>query len=112
MMTLTIGIRGWACIMLAAGCFFLLSAGCSRVPEGNVEDGERWYKLHRCNGCHGEDGTGGRGPVLAGTPLSFNRFLHKVRSPDSAIMPAYGNDRLPDKDAGEIYLWLLQQNKE
>lgn len=68
--------------------------------------------MYRCNGCHGDNGSGGKGPVIAGTSLSFNRFLHKLRSPDSAIMPAFDENRLPVKDAGEIYLWLVRQGKQ
>ncbi|MDH3329498.1 MAG: cytochrome c [Desulfobulbaceae bacterium] len=82
------------------------------MPEGNAADGARWFKLNRCNGCHGENGSGGKGPMIAGTSLSFNRFLHKLREPNSAIMPTFESKRLSDKDAGEIYLWLLQQKKQ
>jgi mono/diheme cytochrome c family protein len=89
----------------------IAAAGCSRVPEGDPENGPRWYKLYRCVGCHGENGTGGRGPVIADLSLSYGKFLNTLRSPNSAIMPAYGEDRLPDKDAAEIYLWLRQQKK-
>lgn len=82
------------------------------MPEGNAADGERWFKLNRCNGCHGENGSGGKGPIIAGTSLSYNRFLHKLRKPNSAIMPTFESKQLSDKDAGEIYLWLLQQEKQ
>lgn len=97
------------CLLPVAFCCLLLLAGCSSMPEGDPANGARWYKLYRCNGCHGENGSGGKGPVIAGTELNYNRFLHKLRSPDSAIMPAFDANRLPEKDAGEIYLWLLQQ---
>lgn len=94
--------------------FFLLPLippGCNSMPQGDPADGERWYRLHHCDGCHGEDGTGGRGPELAPTELSFRRFVRKVRSPGSTIMPAYDPQRLPDEDAADIYLWLRSRMK-
>lgn len=84
----------------------LLLGACSRLPQGNAANGGRWYSLNRCNGCHGERGSGGRGPMIAGTALSFHRFLGKIRSPRSEIMPAFTPDRLSDQDAADIYLWL------
>lgn len=79
---------------------------CTGTPQGNAADGERWYRLHRCNGCHGEGGGGGKGPVIAGTGLSFRRFLGKLRAPNSAIMPTFSPEPLSDQDAADIYLWL------
>lgn len=81
-------------------------AACSGTPQGNAADGKRWYSLYRCNGCHGEGGSGGKGPVLAGTGLSFRRFLGKLRAPNSAIMPTFAREQVPDQDAADIYLWL------
>lgn len=94
--------------------FFLLPLippACSSMPQGNPADGERWYRLHRCDGCHGEKGIGGRGPELAPTELSFRRFVRKVRSPGSTIMPAYDPEQLPDRDVADIYLWLRSPKK-
>jgi mono/diheme cytochrome c family protein len=79
---------------------------CTGTPQGNAADGKRWYSLHRCNGCHGESGGGGKGPVLAGTDLSFRRFVGKLRAPNSEIMPTFTRKQLPDQDAADIYLWL------
>ncbi len=93
-------------ICLPAVLLLLLSTGCTSMPEGDPENGERWFRMNRCNGCHGEKGTGGKGPVIAGLKLSYRQFIRKVRAPDSAIMPAFEADRLSDKDAVEIYLWL------
>jgi len=91
----------------------LLFAGtaCTSMPEGNPDDGERWYRLNRCNGCHGEEGKGGRGPVIAGIQLSYRQFIRKIRKPDSPVMPAFASDRLSDTDAADIYLWLKNQKK-
>lgn len=86
-------------------------AACNRMPESNGADGERWFKLNRCVGCHGEKGSGGRGPVIAQTSLSYNRFLRKLRNPKSAIMPTFAAQQVSDQDAADIYTWLQQQHK-
>lgn len=99
-------------VPLIGTCFlFLFLSACSTMPEGNPEDGKRWFSLYRCNGCHGEKGKGGKAPALAGISLSYNRFIHKLRNPDSAVMPSFESDRLPDSDAADIYLWLQNQEK-
>lgn len=90
---------------LAITLLFLGSA-CSKMPEGNPQDGERWFRMNRCNGCHGEKGTGGKGPMIAGLKLSYRKFLHQLRKPDSAIMPPFETNQLSDKDAADIYIWL------
>lgn len=79
---------------------------CTGTPQGNAADGKRWFSLYRCSGCHGEGGGGGKGPVLAGTGLSFRRFVGKLRAPNSEIMPTFTREQLPDQDAADIYLWL------
>lgn len=84
-------------------------AACTSMPEGNPADGERWFRMHRCNGCHGERGAGGRGPVIAGLKLGYSRFRGKLRAPRSQVMPAFEENVLPDRDAADIYLWLRAQ---
>lgn len=79
------------------------------MPEGNPDDGERWFRMNRCNGCHGEKGTGGKGPVIAGLKLSYRQFHRKLRKRHSPIMPVFEASLLSDKDAADIYLWLQAQ---
>lgn len=81
-------------------------AACTGAPQGNPVDGKRWYGLHRCDGCHGEDGGGRKGPPLVGTDSGFRRFLGKLRNPKSTVMPAFAREQLSDQDAADIYLWL------
>lgn len=100
---------GRLAVLLLLGMLPLLMSACNTLPRGNAADGERWFKLNRCNGCHGEGGTGGKGPVLAATGLPFHRFLAKLREPKSAIMPTFEPERLSDNDAADIYLWLLSR---
>lgn len=93
-------------ILLLLIILFFAPAACTGAPQGNAVDGKRWYSLHRCNGCHGEEGGGRKGPVLAGTDLGYRRFLGKLRNPKSAVMPAFTREQLSDQDAADIYLWL------
>ena len=95
-------------------CALLMASSCNQMPQGNAENGERWFRLNRCNGCHGEKGIGGKGlgakaPALAGLSLNYRKFINKIRSPNSEIMPAFDPKRLSDQDAADIYLWLQQQ---
>ena len=104
-------------IILSTILLFLGSA-CTPMPDGNPDDGERWFRMNRCNGCHGEKGSGGigpngaKGPVIAGLKLSYRQFKNQLRSPNSAIMPTFEANQLSDKDAADIYLWLQTLNKK
>ena len=88
-----------------------IQTACNSLPEGDPQNGERWFRMNRCNGCHGEKGSGGKGPVIAGLNLSYRKFLRKLRSPNSAIMPVFEEKNLLDQDAADIYLWLQQQTR-
>ncbi len=79
---------------------------CSSQPIGNPENGERWFSLYRCNGCHGENGTGGRAVEIAGLEMRYSGFLRKLRNSRSSVMPSFPRERLSDQDAADIYLWL------
>ena len=81
-------------------------AACSGTPQGNAADGGRWFSMNHCNGCHGENGSGGRGPAIAGIDLGFRRFLGKLRNPESMVMPPFPVNKVSDQDAADIYLWL------
>ena len=91
--------------------FALALAACCGAPQGTAADGGRWFGLNHCNGCHGEEGSGGRGPAIAGTGLSFHRFLGKLRSPESMVMPPFPAEKVSDQDAADIYLWLQTKKR-
>lgn len=95
---------------------FLILSSCTKMPEGNPENGERWFRMNRCNGCHGENGSGGKGigekgPTIAGLGLSYREFLHKLREPNSAVMPTFNEQVVTDTDAADMYMWLKQQSR-
>jgi len=106
----------WNKPMLLVFSLSLLMSACSTMPEANPDNGERWFRMNRCNGCHGEKGAGGKGigekgPTIAALELSYREFLHKLREPNSAVMPTFEAQTLPDKDAADIYVWLKQQSR-
>jgi mono/diheme cytochrome c family protein len=97
-------------LFMAISAMLFIAQACTSMPKGNPDDGERWYRMNRCNGCHGEQGVGGKGPVIAGLDLSYRQFKRKLRKPDSAVMPTFAATALSDKDAADIYLWLRARN--
>ena len=98
-------------LLLFAILFLLLPfwTACTTMPEGNAGNGERWFRMNRCNGCHGEKGVGGKGPVIAGLDLNYGKFIKKLRTPNSAIMPSFNKEQVSDTDAADMYLWLKDQ---
>lgn len=76
-------------------------------PEGNVSDGKRWYSMHTCYACHGKDAKGRRGgPSIAGLDMGYNSFVHRLRNPQTAIMPQYSAEKISDQDAADILAFL------
>ena len=93
-------------LFLLSLTIFILISGCT-TPEGNPEDGKRWYIMHTCYACHGEDGKGrGGGPAITGLDMSYRSFVKRLRHSETAIMPAYGADKISDQDAADILAYL------
>ena len=92
-------------LLLACGGYLFLCS-CSAPPQGNIDEGKRWFGLHHCDGCHGSDGTGGKAPVIRGYAFTYNKLLNKLRKPDSNIMPSYPEDSLSNKQVADILSYL------
>ncbi len=88
---------------------FCILVSCTQTPDGNAENGAKWFSLYRCSGCHGENGKGGKGPQIADIKLKYSRFMGKIRKSNSNIMPSYVEKDLPDPDIADIYAYLKQQ---
>lgn len=82
-----------------------LLSGCSS-PEGNADNGKRWYRMHNCFGCHGENGNDGKGPNIAGLEMSYRDFVHRLRNAETAIMPAFAKETINDQDSADILAFL------
>lgn len=91
-------------LLFCAASVFLLS-GCGD-PEGNAEDGKRWYAMHNCSGCHGYNGNDGRAKAIADTDMGYFRFVRYLRNPSSPSMPKFDEKKLPEQDTADIYVWL------
>lgn len=76
------------------------------IPD--LENGQVAWKGAQCSACHGPVALGGIGPQLASTELTYDDFLHIVRT---AIppKPAYDETQLPDNVVYDIYAWVRTQ---
>jgi mono/diheme cytochrome c family protein len=67
--------------------------------------GQQLWPQAPCSACHGAAAQGDIGPKLAGTGLSFDQVLLRVRT-GKGSMPAFGEDRISDLELQHIYAWL------
>lgn len=67
--------------------------------------GRQLWQEKPCIGCHGANAEGNIGPKLAGTGLSFDQVLLKVRT-GAAPMPAFTEEQVSDLELRHIYAWL------
>jgi cytochrome c553 len=92
--------------VLAGVCITILAISGCGTPEGNSEDGRRWYVMHNCNSCHGLHGNDGKALNIAGLSMSYNGFVKRLRTTGSPIMPYYPESKISDQDAADIYAYL------
>ncbi len=85
------------------GTLFL--SGCG-APDGNSENGKRWYSMHNCSACHGIHGNDGRAVDVAGIDMSFGSFTRVLRRTDAPIMPHFPESKISQQDAADIYAYL------
>jgi mono/diheme cytochrome c family protein len=95
-------------MIILVGTLFVFVSSCSS-PEGNVADGQRWYRMHNCHGCHGEHGNDGRGHKIAGLEMGFHSFTKRLRNARTAVMPEYSEELISDQDAADILAFLKAQ---
>lgn len=81
-------------------------SGCGGPPTGSASDGKRWYAMHNCAGCHGDDGVDGGAVEIAGLDMNFSSFVRKLRTKDAPIMPPFPEEKVSKQDAADIYLYL------
>jgi len=90
-------------ILLPVAALFL--AACT-TPDGNPEDGKRWYMMHNCFACHGQNGDDGKAPEIRGTGISYRSFHGTVRNANSPIMKKFPESVISEQDVADIYAWL------
>jgi mono/diheme cytochrome c family protein len=88
----------------------LILSGCG-APDGNAEDGKRWYSMNNCSSCHGLHGNDGRAVDIAGIDMGFGSFVRILRRTDAPIMPYYPESKISKQDAADIYTYLKSVEK-
>ena len=83
-------------------------AFAAEVHIPDLENGQVVWKEAQCVACHGPVALGGIGPQLASTELSYEDFLHIVRTAVPP-KPAYNETQLPDNAVYDIYAWVRTQ---
>ena len=89
----------------------VLSYATNVKPTGNPQNGQRWYSMNNCDSCHGERGSDGMAPAIAGLELGFGSFMKNLRKPKSVTKPTYSEDEISKQDAADMYVWL-QRNPQ
>ncbi|OIO90600.1 MAG: hypothetical protein AUK03_12740 [Anaerolineae bacterium CG2_30_64_16] len=81
------------------------AADAANLAPADLARGQQVYFDKQCVACHNAAATGGVGASLAGTTLSFEKFLDILRN---AIppKPAFNEVELPAQDAYNVYGWL------
>lgn len=67
--------------------------------------GRKVWTEKPCIGCHGANAEGNLGPRLAGTRLTFEQVLRRVRT-GKTLMPAFAPEQVSDLEVRQIYAWL------
>jgi mono/diheme cytochrome c family protein len=76
---------------------------------GNVQKGKDAFTAHMCATCHGPEGQGAVGPVLAPPPRPLGDFTRYVRQP-AGKMPPFTPQAVSDGDLADIYAFLQSAN--
>jgi mono/diheme cytochrome c family protein len=79
------------------------------AATGNVQKGKEAFAMHMCATCHGPEGQGAVGPLLAPPPRVFGDFTRYVRQP-AGKMPPFTRQALSDADLADIYAFLQSAN--
>lgn len=93
---------GWSGVWAAA------ASAQEAAPTGDAGHGKALFTADGCYQCHGYVGQGASstGPRLAPDPLPYEAFVQQLRRPASQ-MPPYQAAILSDKDAADIYAYLV-----
>ena len=83
----------------------LVALPTALVAQQGASEGAELFITKGCLGCHGASGRGGVGPVLAGTQLSLDAFIHQLRQPRQ-LMPSFPGQVVTDAQAAAIRGYL------
>ncbi|MBM4457946.1 MAG: hypothetical protein FJ011_09320 [Chloroflexi bacterium] len=71
----------------------------------DADTGRQVWLRQECIDCHGENAEGDRGPTLAGTGLTYDAVLLRVRT-GKGRMPDFTVEEISDLEVQQIYAWL------
>jgi mono/diheme cytochrome c family protein len=92
-------------LLLFSTVTVILLSGCG-APEGDIQEGQRWYTMHNCYSCHGKNANDGKAAKIASLDMGFSSFVRLLRNPSSPSMPRFPETTLSKEDAADIYAWL------
>jgi mono/diheme cytochrome c family protein len=95
-------------------CMLLLATPALAQGTGDAARGRAIFLRDDCYTCHGTTGAGGGalgGPRLAHAGLSPSAILNELRHP-RAVMPAYTEKVLSEKDAADIVAFIQSLSRE
>ncbi len=76
------------------------------TPKGDAASGKQLFEAKGCYSCHGFVGQGSReGPRLT-PPIAYPAFVLQLREP-RAIMPPYKEALVSDREAADMYAYLV-----
>ena len=93
-------------IIIATAALVISVSPTLAQQKGDAGNGGKLFIKDGCYQCHGYNGQGAlmTGPAISRTALSFDQFLHQLRSPASEMAP-YEAAVLPDSGAADIYAY-------
>jgi mono/diheme cytochrome c family protein len=74
-------------------------------PAPDPALGKQLWAEKPCSGCHGANAEGDIGPRLAGTVLTLDEILLRVRT-GKGVMPAFDQQQVSDLEMQHVVAWL------
>lgn len=97
--------RNPALLLLFCTITVLMLTACN-TPQGDIMEGKRWFAMHNCSACHGQNANNGRAARISAIDMSFGSFVRFLRNPDTPSMPPFPESKISRDDAADIYAWL------
>lgn len=82
----------------------------AELVKPDLGRGQQVFLDKQCLACHGPQGEGGIGGVLAGTTMTFTDFQRVVRTA-LPPKPAFNEVELSSQDVYNVYGWLLSLDR-
>ena len=87
-------------------------AAPQQKTSGDATQGKRLYLEYSCWACHGYTAQTGNGQRLQPPRLEERQFVAYLRTPRTRQMPAYSSKVMSDREAADIYAFVLSLPRE